>query len=363
MLVTPSGKYWRCDYRYKGLRKTAAFGVFPEVPLTEARSKRDVLRGLLRQGIDPSSEFGKNRSTREPTFGDVARAWSDLRKGRYTSKSERTVQYRLDKYIIPALGKMQLNDIEPRDILSMVRKAEAQGHIETAHRLRSISSQIFQHAMAEGLVKHDPAASVMRAMKPLNVQHMPSITEPTKIGALLRAIDGYDGTAIVKFALQLAPHVFLRPGELRFAEWNELDLENHMWTIPAHRTKLRRDHLVPLSTQSLEILNNLRPITGDGILLFPGTRSASRPISDNTLNAALRRLGYSKDEIVAHGFRSMASTRLHELKWNTDVIERQLAHVEGNSVKKAYNRAEHIDQRIEMMQFWSNYLDCLKASS
>jgi integrase len=256
-----------------------------------------------------------------------------------------------------------VSEITAKELLALLREIEGRGIYETVKRLRSTCGMVFRYAIATGRAERDPSADLRGALTTHRVIHRATIIEPTDIGALLRAIDGYDGQPTTRAALRLAPHVFVRPGELRHAEWSEFDLNTAVWIIPASKMKMRRPHRVPLSQQSLNIIRELREVTGNGRLVFPSVRTVLRPISENTLNAALRRLGYASEDMSTHGFRSMASTRLNEMGgWNPDAIERQLAHQEANAVRRAYTHgAEFWSQRIQMMQAWSDYLDGLKA--
>ena len=271
-----------------------------------------------------------------------------------------TVIRRLELNIFPWLGNRPVKLITAPELLSVLRKIEGRGAIETAHRIKQVCGQIFRYAIATGRAERDPSADLRGALASTKPKSMAAITDPKKIGGLLRAIDGYDGHITTKCALRLAPLVFVRPGELRHAEWTEIDLEKAEWKIPAHKMKMKLPHIVPLSRQAVEVLMEIKPITDDGRYIFPSLRSTVRPMSNNTVNAALRRMGYAKDEMTGHGFRAMASTILHEQGWPSDVIERQLAHSEGNSVKAAYNHAQHLPERRKMMQEWADYLDALK---
>ena len=266
-----------------------------------------------------------------------------------------------DSFMFPAFGKWPIRDIKPADLLRELRKLEAKGLHETAHRTRQRMSQVFRYAVATGRADHDITASLRGALTPIPTEHRAALTDPSQVGALLRAIDGYQGQPSVMAALKLAPLVFVRPRELRAAEWIEIDLDAAEWRIPAERMKMGERHIVPLSTQAIAILEELQPVTGHGRYLFPSLRTDARCISDNTLNAALRRLGYGKTEQTAHGFRTIASTLLNELGHHPDVIERQLAHAPRNKVRAAYNRAERLAERRKMMQAWADYLDGLKS--
>jgi len=267
---------------------------------------------------------------------------------------------RFELYIFPWLGSRPISDITPPELLAVLRRVESKGILETAHRAQQNCSQVFRYAIATGRAERDSTADLRGALAPAKHGRMATITEPKKIGELLRAIDGYEGTPVAKCALRLAPLVFVRPGELRHAEWEEINFDNAEWRIPAEKMKMKDPHIVPLAMQAVEILYEIRPLTGQGRYVFPSIRTNSRPMSDNTILSALRRMGYPKDEMSGHGFRAMASTILHEQGWPSDIIERQLAHAERNSIKAAYNHAQHLPERQKMMQAWADYLDTLK---
>jgi integrase len=377
LLITTTGaKLWRLNYRFAGKQKTLALGIYQEagstsvlVTLADARVARDAAKRLLQQGVDPGAQKKADKLAARAaatTFGDLADDWFEVHISRERAGlAERTVERArwLVDVLKKNLGTRAVADIEPPEILDVLRKVEARGHHETVSRLRSTCSRIFKHGIASGKCRRDPAADIRGALTAPKVAHRPAIIDPTAIGALMRAIDGYDGNPITRLGLRLLALTFVRPGELRFAEWQEINVRDKLWIVPGGRTKMRRDHLVPLSRQTLAVLDELKPLSGSEKLVFPSLVSRDRPISENTLNTALRRMGYAADEMVAHGFRAMASTRLRELnRWPNDVIERQLAHVEGNSVRRAYNRAEHLPLRVEMMQAWADYLDSLGAS-
>jgi integrase len=365
LLVTQKGRYWRYDYRYLNKRKTLALGVYPEVSLKEAREKHSEARKLLADGIDPSLHRKLIKTARiasaKNSFEKLAWEWSGRQN--WTEGHRRTVRGRLNNNILPWIGDRPVNEITAQDVLTVCRRVESRGAIETAHRVKTICSQVFRYCVAMGLVESDPCRDLAGALTPVSPKHMATILEPKKIGELLRAMDAYKGHQITRAALQLAPLTFVRPGELRHAEWNEFDIERALWRIPPKKMKMRQPHMVPLSRQSLEIIRDIRPLTGGGRYLFPSIRSGERCMSENTVNGALRRLGYEKAEITGHGFRSMASTRLHEMGWPSHLIERQLAHREGNTVKAAYNHAEYLSERIKMMQNWADYLDQLRLDT
>jgi len=363
--LTPSGKYWRMHYRFAGKQKTLALGVYPRTSLKEAREKRNAAKKLLEENIDPSIHKKKEKRQAEArltsaSFEAVARELIAKNRNKWSERYARDVESRLEKHVFPWIGMIPITDVEAPDVLHVLRKVESYGKIETANRLKMLCSQVFRYGVATGLIKSDPTRDLKGALEPVVHKHRATIIEPKKIGELLRAIDAFEGTMVVKCALRMTPYVFLSPGELRRAEWAEIDFEKAEWRIAAHKMKMRELHIVPLSRQVIGILREIQPLTGDGRYVFPSARSIHRPMSENTINVSLRRLGYSKDEICAHGFRAMASTILHEQGWNTDVIERQLSHKEGNAIKGAYNHARHLPERRKMMQQWANYLDGLR---
>ena len=372
----PNGiKLWRFRYKLDGKDKLLSLGRYPDVNLRQARELVTAERKLLGQGIDPSDVRKEKRREKLSNFDTVVQDF--FRRGcpygsnrNLKSVTVEQLRQRYKDYLKPDLGSLKIADISVTDLRATLDRIIQDGHLETAHRVRALAERIFRLAVVHELTDNNPALA-LRGTIPARVTHQfAAITKPEKIGPLLRAIDGYDGQPEVRSALRLAPHIFVRPGELRGALWNEIDWDNEEWVIPPERMKMNRDHVVPLSKQSLAILKELRPITGDSQLIFPGLRSRDRPISDNTLNAAIRRLGYSKDQMTAHGFRSMASTRLHEMRkgdkplFDSAVIETQLAHLDSNRTRSTYNRFDprkHLAARRRMMQHWSDYLDTLKA--
>jgi integrase len=366
--IVPSGKkYWRLKYRFGAKENRASLGVYPEVSLAEARDRRDAARKQLANGIDP------NRARREAriaqvtsgasTLEVVAREWIGTQAAGWTPSYKDKVVRRLEIYIFPWLGPIPVNDIKAHSLLSVLRRIEEKGVGETAHRTLNICDGVFRYAIATERTEHNPAAKLKGTLKPTKERHHATIVKPSEIAALLRAMDGYQGADVTRCALRLAPLVFVRPGELRKARWSELDLLKGEWRIPAERMKMGVEHIVPLSKQAIALLTDLHPITGYREYVFPGVRDPKRPMSENTINACLRRLGYNNDEMTGHGFRSMASTLLNESGWNKDAIERQLAHNERDSVRAAYNKADHLPQRQIMMQKWANYLDAVRVNA
>jgi integrase len=355
LFVQPTGaKYWRMRYQYADKEKVLALGVYPDISLKSARVKRDEARILLAEGVDPSFQRKLEKGN---TFRVVALEWQAKQANVWTEKHGALIKDRLERHIFPWIGGRPIDKITAPELLSVLHRIEAQEAHYTAHRARANCASVFRYAVATGRAERDPAADLRGALTPHKEVHHASITDPKEITHLLQAIDGYKGSFIVRCALQLAPLVFVRPVELREATWSEFDLDTARWVIPAARMKMGEQHIVPLSKQALHILRELLQLTGADPYVFPGLRTTSRSMSENTVNAALRRLGYTKTEMTGHGFRSMASTLLNEQGWNSDVIERQLAHGERNKVRGAYNYAEYLPERIKMMQAWADYLD------
>jgi integrase len=363
--VAPAGgKWWRLKYRHTGKEKRISLGVYPTVSLKDARERRDNARKLLAQGVDPSKarQEQKAEATAETlTFEKVAREWYERFKPKWSASHALDIIQRLEKNIFPQLGSHPIREITAPALLAAIRLIEGRGAVESARRVLQMCGQIFRYAIATGQANRDIAADLRGALPPAREKHHASITDPRGVAQLLRAIDGYEGSMVACCALRLAPLVFVRPGELRHAEWSEIDFEKAEWRIPAEKMKMREQHIVPLSRQAVAILRELHLLTGSGTYVFPSIRTSARPMSENTVLAALRRMGYTKDEMTGHGFRSMASTLLNEQGWNRDAIERQLAHGERNAVRAAYNFAEFLPERRRMMQAWADYLDKLKA--
>lgn len=368
LYVSPTGgKLWRMDYRFDGKRKTLSIGAYPAVSLSDARIRRQAAKVQLAQGIDPCSHKqavkAASRAENENAYEVVAREWyAKHAPGWSESNSVRTLA-RQENDIFPILGSKPVSQITAPELLAVLRRIEARGAIDTAHRTLQDCSRIFRYAIATGRAERDPASDLRGALPPARSTSFASITDPNAIGALLRDIDAYGGNVVVRAALRMAPYVFVRPGELRRAEWSEFSLDGKApeWRIPAEKMKMRVQHIVPLARQVVELLKDLRQYTGHTALLFPSMRSNVDPISDMTLLAGLRRLGYGKDDMTVHGFRSMASTLLNEQGYNRDWIERQLAHGERNNIRAAYNFAEYLPERRRMMTEWAAYLDELRA--
>jgi integrase len=363
LLVQPNGtKLWRLAYRFAGKQKALAFGVYPNVSLAEARAQRETAKKSLAGDIDPAVVRKRDKETRVITFRLIADEL--LKKMRLEGRADATLTKTewLLEFAYTDLGDRPIGKITAQELLEVLRKIEARGKYETARRLRSTCGMVFRYAIATGRAERDPSVDLRGALITPKVKHRATIVDPKGIGALMRAIDGFEGRSTTKIALRLAPLLFVRPGELRHAEWREIDLEESIWIIPAEKTKMRRPHRVPLARQAIALVKELKKLTGDGRWLFPSVSSSNRPMSENTLNSALRRLGYGQDEITAHGFRAMAATRLNEMgRWNPDVIERQLGHEEQNAVRRAYTHAaEYWSDRVAMMQAWVDYLDELR---
>ncbi|MEW8293626.1 MAG: integrase arm-type DNA-binding domain-containing protein [Candidatus Thiodiazotropha sp.] len=366
LLVKPNrARYWRLKYRFHGKEKLLALGVYPDVSLKSARDKRDDARKQIAAGIDPSEARKAEKAARssENSFEAIAREWWSKHKPNWSESHSSRIMLRLENDVFPWIGSKPIQDITPPELLTVLRRVENRGALETAHRIHQSCGQIFRYAIATLRAERDTAADLKGALPPTNQKHHASITDPKLIGELLRAIDGYQGQFITRCALRLAPLTFVRPGELRHAEWSEIDLDKAEWRIPAEKMKMKTVHIVPLSTQAVAILNEIKPLTGHSKYVFPSVRTLKRPMSENTVTAALRRLGYASGEMTGHGFRSMASTILNEQGWHRDAIERQLAHMERDSVRAAYNYAEHLPERIKMMQAWSDYLYGLKGGA
>jgi integrase len=366
--VAPSGgKWWRFKYRFAGKEKRLSLGVFPEVGLKDARLKRDSARRQLADGLDPSGQRQALKASLAEKASNslevIAREWIENKSSKWAESNIEKITRHLEINIFPYLGSKPITDISARELLAVLRKMESRDAIETEHRCLQYCGQIFRYAIATSRAERDTAADLRGALPSVKTKHHATITDPKKIGELLRVIDSYQGSPITKAALILAPLTFVRPGELRKAEWSEFDWDNKEWRIGSHRMKMREQHIVPLSKQAIVILEELKMLTGHSRHVFPGVRNHDRPMSENTVNAALRRMDYSKDEICGHGFRAMAATLLNEQGWNRDAIERQLAHGERNKIRAAYNHAQYLPERRKMMQAWADYLDKLKTGA
>jgi integrase len=369
VLVRSTGsKLWRFAFRFAGKQKQLAMGSYPTVTLAEARQRRDAARKLLANGTDPSVKRRLEKIAAAAggnTFREIAEEL--LAKQVRENRAEMTVKKNrwLLKPAFETFGRRPIGDITAPELLHALRKFETRGRYESVRRMRTVTGMVFRYAIATGRASRDISLDLRGALTAPRVQHRPAITEPKEVGALLRAIDGYTGQPTTRMGLQLSALLFVRPGEIRHARWREFDLPGAVWNIPAETMKMDRPHRVPLARQAVSILQELHKITGHGEFLFHAITSVRRPMSENTLNAALRRLGYAKDEVTAHGFRTTASTLLNEMgRWNRDAIERQLAHQEPDEVRNAYmHAAEFWSERVEMMQSWADYLDQLRSGA
>jgi integrase len=368
LLIRPNGsKLWKLKFRVNGREQKLSFGAYPTVSLKDARTRRDEARLELSRGGDPARQKREDKIAEKlragDRFEDIADEYIDKCEAEGLAPATlKKLRWFLD-LLRPAIGKRPIAEISPHELLAVLKKVERAGHRETAGRMRSFASRVFRYAVATMRASQDPAQPLRGALVAPVAKHYAAITDPKALGGLLRAIDRYEGVFTTKFALQIAPHVFVRPGELRHAEWSEFDLENAVWRIPAGKMKARRPHAVPLSRQVLEYLKALMVLTGSGGFVFPSLQARGRPISENTINAALRRMGFSGDEMTGHGLRATASTLLNESgKWSADAIERALAHKDTDAVRGIYHRGQHWEERVIMAQWWSNYVDELKKA-
>jgi integrase len=366
--ITPTGsKLWNIAYRFGGKQLKLSLGPYPAVGLKDARAQRDTAKRLLAAGADPGRQkktIALAKANAEAnTFDSVAAELLD--KKRRESKADRTLG-KLEWLLSlarPMIGVRPIADIAAPEVLGVLRIVESRGRHETARRLRATIGEVFRYAVATGRAEADPTGALKGALIAPTVQHRAAIIEPRAFGGVLRAIAAYEGAPETRAALELAALAFVRPGELRAAEWAEFDLDAAVWSIPGEKMKMKRPHRVPLAPRAMAILRELQTITGHGKFLFPSVRSATRCMSENTINAALRRMGFTKAEMTGHGFRAVASTLLNESgKWNADAIEAQLAHVENDAVRRAYHRADYWSERVAMMAYWADYLDKLRAS-
>lgn len=361
LLVTPTGgRLWRFKYKIAGREKLLALGQYPDVPLKLARDRRDAARRKLADNVDPSAERQEAKTAHTNNLAAVAVEWLEMQQKAMAPETVQRIRDRLDRWILPTLGSRPIAALKPADLLPLLRRIEAAGRHETAHRTRADVSRIMRHAVATGRAERDVTVDLRGALAPVKTAHFAALTDPGRVAELLRAIDGYRGQPVVEIALKLAPYLFVRPGELRGAEWTEFDLEANEWRIPATKTKMRRLHIVPIARQVRALLDDLAVHSGGGRYLFPTIRDTARHMSENTLNAALRRLGYGSGEMSSHGFRSVASTLLNEMGVSPELIEKQLAHADQNAVRDAYNRAERLTERRAMMQRWADHLDVLR---
>ena len=370
LMVTPQGgKWWRFRYNFDGKEKLLSLGTYPDVSLAGARQRRDDARKLLAERIDPSEQRKAAKAMRAGlaanTFEVIGREWYTKTAPMLADNTKAKLLTFLEKDVFPWIGTRPIASLAAADLIKVIERIEQRGAMDIARRVHNYMGRIFRYAVGRELVSRDPSRDIelKDILPPEDVQHHASVTDPKAVGGLLRAIDGFTGAYATRCALRLAALAFVRPGELRHAEWTEFDFEKAEWRIPAGKMKMKEQHIVPLSAQAIAILREIKPLTGSGRYVFPSERGGARPMSENTVNAALRRMGYPKEEMTGHGFRSMASTLLHELGLPHAAIERQLAHGERNKVSAAYNFAEHLPERRKMMQTWADYLDKLKTGA
>ena len=373
LVIPPAGKdrpkvsaYWRLKYRIDGVEKLISLGQYPDVTLQSAREKCDAARKLLDAGTDPSADRkaqkAARRTARENTFEAVSREWLEKKSMKWAKSNTEKIKGRFDRYLNPLLGSKPVASITGAILMESLQKIEEIGTVETAHRCRQYVNSVFRYALQTNRVRGNPTPH-SEVLTPVRGGKFASITDAEGVGALMRSIRGYTGGIVTQCALKLAPLAFVRPGELRAATWDEIDLDASEWKIRPERMKMRRPHIVPLSRQALAILRDLKLLTGSCAFVFPSERSRTRPMSENTINSALRALGYAKNQMTGHGFRHMASTLLHDSrKWRSEVIERQLAHADRNSIRATYNAAEYLPERVKMMQWWADWLDSLAAT-
>ena len=370
LLLNPNGsRWWRLDYRFAGKRKTLSMGTYPDVTLKDARARCDEARKQLSQGIDPSEHRKATKNMREElaanTFEVIAREWYAKTAPALAESTKKKLLRFFEVDVFPVIGNRPIAELAAPDLLMVLRRIEGRGALDIARRMHNACGRVFRYAVGHGLATRDPSRDIelKDILPPAKVLHHAAITAPKAVGELMRAIEGFTGAFTTRCALRLAPLVFVRPGELRHAEWTEFDFDKTEWRIPAAKMKMKEQHIVPLSAQAIAILQEIQSVTGQKKYVFPSERGGGRPMSENTINAALRRMGYTKEEMTGHGFRSTASTLLHEQGWTHAVIERQLAHGERNQVSAAYNHAEHLSERKRMMQWWADYLDKLKIGA
>lgn len=369
LLINPKGgKYWRFKYRFGGKEKTLALGVYPDLSLAKAREKRQEARERVADDIDPGvvKRLKKIHQFEEETngFEALAREWFETRMVDKSEQHQSRTIRALENDLFPQIGRRPINQVTAPELLMALRKIEARGAIETAHRAKQTAGQVFRYAIATGRAERDPSADLKGALKSPTKKHLAAITEPKDVGKLLVAIEGFQGTASVKAALRLSPILFARPGELRHMEWEEINWEEERWELPPEKMKMKQPHIVPLPKQALEILKEHHRTTGRGRYVFPSARGGSRPLSENGVRTALRTLGYDNDTMTPHGFRAMARTILDEvLDYRVDWIEHQLAHAVRDTNGRAYNRTAHLEGRRDMMQGWADYLDNLKTQA
>lgn len=368
-IYTSGGKHWRWKYRFLGKEKRIPIGRYPDIKLADARKRAAAFRLQLAEGIDPAQEKKARKESVKlaavNTFEGIALQWFEKVSLSLVESTRAKVLRWFEADIFPRIGNRPISELAAPDLLMMIRRIEARGAYDAARRIHNICGRVFRYAVGHGLIPRDPSRDIelKDILPPVAVKHHASVKTPKETAELMRAIEGYSGSVIPRCALCLAPYVFVRPGELRNAEWSEFDFDKNEWRIPAEKMKMKEQHIVPLAKQAIAILREVQRLTGEGKFVFPSERGGGRGMSENTINAALRRLGYAKEEMTGHGFRSMASTLLHELGYPHAVIERQLAHGERNAVSAAYNFAEYLPERRKMMQEWADYLDKLRAGA
>jgi integrase len=361
LLVLPSGaKVWRFKYHFQGKEKLVSLGHYPAVSLKDARDKAAEARKTLGGGKDPSTERRQAKLNQKNTFESIAREWHEKQAPAWSAGHAAIVLRRMENNLFPYIGSKPVSELAATEILAVLRKVESRGAVTVARVVRGLCSCVFRYAVITGRAEHDPAAAIRGAVAARPAKNRAAVTDPEKAGALMLAIGRYSGVFQVRCALSFMALTFCRPGEILHAEWSEFDFSGSLWRIPGEKMKMSRDHLVPLSTQAIAVLEEMRPHSGEGRYVFPGLRRGRPVMRSQTLVLALRRMGFDRNETCAHGFRAMASTLLNEQGYPPDVIERQLAHVPGNQVRAAYNRAEYLPERRKMMDEWANYLDSLR---
>lgn len=368
LLAMPSGKYWRYDYTHAGKRRTLALGVYPDINLKTAREKHQEARELLARGVDPSEYKQQAKSAQialtENSFEAIAREWYVKNQQKWKSTHADKILSRLEQDAFPWLGSRPIAVIEPPEILKCLRRVEERGAIETAHRIKQSIGQVFRYAVATGRAQRDQTADLKGALSVVKSKHFAALTNPQQVGQLLRDIQTYEGHIETRIALRVSAYLFQRPNEIRRMEWLELDFEKRVWSLPAEKMKMGEAHLVPLPEQVVQLLQEIKPFTGHRLYVFPALTDRKKPMSDNTIRLALRRMGYDNDTMTPHGFRAMARTLLdEELEVNPIYIEQQLAHAVKDANGTAYNRTKHLKQRVEMMQQWADYLDRLREGA
>jgi integrase len=364
----PASKLWRFKYRFDGKEKLLSFGAYPTLSLADARNRREDAKKLLANGVDPGEMKKSLKQAKvaldEHSFEVLAREWITKFSGQWSQVHADTIMERMERDVFPYMGAKPISDIKSPELLAVLRRVESRGALDTAHRIRNHCGQIFRYAVATGRAERDPSRDLQGALPPVKFGHRAAFTDPKELTSLLIAVENYQGSFVVKCAMQLLPMLFTRPGELRHMEWTELDFDSAQWNIPAVKMKMKHAHIVHLSSQALHVLNELKPLTGHSTYVFPCHRSPLRCMSDNAINAALRRMGFEKSEVTAHGFRATARTMLHEiLQFSPDAIEAQLAHAVPDRLGMAYNRTQHLVERKKMMQIWADYLDGLKVGA